>query len=137
MEKTLTQCNISNVDFGNSVTATIYTTEDGSGCFLSNANTTTDATITFQGSGYVVRVPAWSVSIFPDCKYNTAKVNAQTSLMVKKSNKAEEEPASLRSLMALFLKEKENLPLRESEKLGKMSCGILSRGLPWRLFARR
>ncbi|KAK3183340.1 hypothetical protein Dsin_030626 [Dipteronia sinensis] len=43
-------------------------------------------------------VPAWFVSIIPDCKnevYNTAKVNAQTSSMAKKSNEAEEEPASL------------------------------------------
>ncbi|KAK3213352.1 hypothetical protein Dsin_018058 [Dipteronia sinensis] len=97
MEKTLTHGNISNVDFGNYVTATIYATEEGSGCFFGNANTTTDATITFQGSEYVV--PAWSVSILPDCKseeYNTAKVNAQTSLMVKKCNEAEEEPASLK-----------------------------------------
>ncbi|KAI9192258.1 hypothetical protein LWI28_020101 [Acer negundo] len=97
MEKTLTHGNISNVDYGNSVIVTIYATEEGSGCFFGNANTTTDATITFQGSEYVV--PAWSVSILPDCKneeYNTAKVNTQTSLMVKKSNEAEEEPASLK-----------------------------------------
>ncbi|TXG54507.1 hypothetical protein EZV62_019763 [Acer yangbiense] len=82
---------------GNLDLATIYATEEGSGCFLSNANMTTNATITFQGSEYVV--PGWSVSILPDCKneeYNTAKVNAQTSLMVKKSNEAEEEPASLK-----------------------------------------
>ncbi|KAL5786545.1 hypothetical protein ACOSQ2_008937 [Xanthoceras sorbifolium] len=97
MEKTLTHGNISSIDFGNSVTATIYATEEGSGCFFGNANSSTDATISFQGSEYVV--PAWSVSILPDCKneeYNTAKVNAQTSLMVKRSNEAEEEPASLK-----------------------------------------
>ncbi|KAK0589972.1 hypothetical protein LWI29_020873 [Acer saccharum] len=44
-------------------------------------------------------VPGWSFSILPDCKneeYSTAKVNAQTSLMVKKSNEAEEESASLK-----------------------------------------
>ncbi|KAK3183778.1 hypothetical protein Dsin_031064 [Dipteronia sinensis] len=95
MEKTLNHGNISNVNFGNSVTVRFH---QGKICrFLSNANTTTDATISFQGSEYVV--PAWSVSILPDCKneeYNTAKVNAQTSLMVKKSNEAEDEPASLK-----------------------------------------
>ncbi|KAK1568083.1 hypothetical protein Q3G72_020375 [Acer saccharum] len=59
---------------------------------------TTDATITFQGSEYVVRT-RMVFSILPDCKneeYSTAKVNAQTSLMVKKSNEAEEESASLK-----------------------------------------
>jgi len=42
---------------------------------LTNTNTTTDATVTFKGNTY--NVPAWSVSILPDCQsedYNTAKV---------------------------------------------------------------
>lgn len=46
-----------------------------SSCFLSNTNETTDATVNFQGTKYTI--PAWSVSILPDCKneaYNTAKV---------------------------------------------------------------
>ncbi|KAJ0089920.1 hypothetical protein Patl1_13631 [Pistacia atlantica] len=97
MEKTLTHGNVSTTDFGNSVTATVYATEEGSSCFFGNANTTGDAAITFQGSDYVV--PAWSVSILPDCKtevYSTAKVNAQTSLIVKKPNQAENEPSSLK-----------------------------------------
>ncbi|GMY36491.1 beta-galactosidase 15-like [Fagus crenata] len=96
MERTLTHGNISTSDFGNSVTANVYATNESSSCFLGNANTTTDATISFQGKEYIV--PAWSVSILPDCKnevYNTAKVNTQTSVMVKKSNKAENEPISL------------------------------------------
>ncbi|KAJ0030611.1 hypothetical protein Pint_13540 [Pistacia integerrima] len=97
MEKTLTHGNVSTTDFGNSVTATVYATEEGSSCFFGNANTTGDAAITFQGSDYVV--PAWSASILPDCKtevYSTAKVNAQTSLIVKKPNQAENEPSSLK-----------------------------------------
>lgn len=64
---------------------------------MDNANTTADAKVTFKGNKYVV--PAWSISILPDCKheaYNTAKVNAQTSLMVKKPNEAEDEPAALK-----------------------------------------
>ncbi|KAK8611769.1 hypothetical protein V6N13_131811 [Hibiscus sabdariffa] len=42
---------------------------------------------------------AWSISILPDCReeaYNTAKIYAQTSMMIKKSNKAEDEPDSLK-----------------------------------------
>ena len=102
MERTLTYGNISTIDFGNSASvilllfifitivhvilelvtyhenitqATIYKTEEGSSCFFGNGNEKSDATISFQGESYVV--PAWSVTILPDCKneaYNTAKV---------------------------------------------------------------
>ncbi|KAF6159859.1 hypothetical protein GIB67_032943 [Kingdonia uniflora] len=96
MEKSLTSGDISSTDLGNSVTATKYDLNGTACCFLGNANSSTDATITFQGNQYAV--PAWSVSILPDCKnevYNTAKVNTQTTVIVKKSNKAEEEPSAL------------------------------------------
>jgi hypothetical protein len=55
---------------------TIYSTEKGSSCFLTNTDSRNDTTINFQGIDY--EVPAWSVSILPDCQdveYNTAKVN--------------------------------------------------------------
>ncbi|KAK7304013.1 hypothetical protein RJT34_14999 [Clitoria ternatea] len=97
MENTLTNGNVSETDLGNSVKATVYTTSELSSCFLTNANTTTDATFTFRGNTYTV--PAWSVSLLPDCQteeYNTAKVNVQTSIMVKKENKAEDEPTALK-----------------------------------------
>lgn len=99
MEKTLTYGNISTADFGNLVMVilifcffqflylkyvtlefifehvllqtTVYQTEEGSSCFIGNVN----AKINFQGTSY--DVPAWYVSILPDCKtesYNTAKV---------------------------------------------------------------
>nr|DAD39509.1 TPA_asm: hypothetical protein HUJ06_013832 [Nelumbo nucifera] len=95
----LDEYDVSHTDFGNFVGATIYATNETSSCFLSNANTTTDATITFQGKQYTI--PAWSVSILPDCKkevYNTAKISAQTSVMVKKVNAAEDQPMSLKWL---------------------------------------
>ncbi|KAF8054086.1 hypothetical protein N665_1351s0002 [Sinapis alba] len=97
MEKTLTYGNISTIDFGNSASATIYKTEEGSSCFFGNGNETSDATISFQGKSYVV--PAWSVSILPDCKneaYNSAKITTQTSMMVKKPNEAEDSPSTLK-----------------------------------------
>ncbi|KAG4970256.1 hypothetical protein JHK82_035946 [Glycine max] len=97
MEETLTSGNVSETDFGNSVKATIYATNGSSSCFLSSTNTTTDATLTFRGKNYTV--PAWSVSILPDCEheeYNTAKVNVQTSVMVKENSKAEEEATALK-----------------------------------------
>ncbi|KAK4385874.1 Beta-galactosidase [Sesamum angolense] len=83
--------------FQNYYMATIYSTNDQQTCFFGNANTTTDASVTYQGVKY--NVPAWSVSILPDCKnevFNTAKVNTQTSKMVKVSNKAENEPIALK-----------------------------------------
>ncbi|PPD70320.1 hypothetical protein GOBAR_DD32796 [Gossypium barbadense] len=56
-----------------------------------------DANVNFGGINYFV--PAWSISILPDCReeaYNTAKVSTQTSLMIKKLNKVEGEPSSLK-----------------------------------------
>ncbi|CAB4318482.1 unnamed protein product [Prunus armeniaca] len=96
LEYILTHGNITTIDFGNSVSATMYATNDSASCFFGNANSSTDHTITFQGNIYTI--PAWSVSILPDCKtegYNTAKVNTQTSVKVKMVNKAEDEPESL------------------------------------------
>ncbi|KAB2623704.1 beta-galactosidase 15-like, partial [Pyrus ussuriensis x Pyrus communis] len=96
MEYTLTHGNVTTTNFDNSVSATVYATNESSSCFLGNANSTTDATITFEGNTYTI--PAWSVSILPDCKtegYNTAKVNTQTTVKVKVVNKAEDEPESL------------------------------------------
>ncbi|CDY28339.1 BnaC01g35090D [Brassica napus] len=97
MERTLTYGNISTIDFGNSASATIYKTEEGSSCFFGNGNENSDAKISFQGESYVV--PAWSVTILPDCKneaYNTAKITTQTSMMVKKPNEAEDTPSTLK-----------------------------------------
>ncbi|ERN07843.1 hypothetical protein AMTR_s00012p00198620 [Amborella trichopoda] len=90
MEKVLTSGTVSNTSFGLGADATIYTLDGDSSCFLSNRNNTNDATVTFQGIQYFL--PAWSVSILPDCKqvaYNTAKVITQTALMEKKPNGAE------------------------------------------------
>ncbi|XP_033132309.1 beta-galactosidase 15-like [Brassica rapa] len=97
MERTLTYGNISTIDFGNSASATIYKTEEGSSCFFGNGNENSDAKISFQGESYVI--PAWSVTILPDCKneaYNTAKITTQTSMMVKKPNEAEDTPSTLK-----------------------------------------
>ena len=56
--------------------ASVYKTGTGScAAFLANVNTNSDATVKFNGNSY--RLPAWSVSILPDCKnvvLNTAQV---------------------------------------------------------------
>ncbi|XP_051113238.1 beta-galactosidase 8 [Andrographis paniculata] len=58
---------------------TVYKTGSGrcAAAFLANIGTKSDATVNFNGNSYTV--PAWSVSILPDCKnvvLNTAKINA-------------------------------------------------------------
>uniref|UniRef100_A0A7N0VC10 beta-galactosidase n=1 Tax=Kalanchoe fedtschenkoi TaxID=63787 RepID=A0A7N0VC10_KALFE len=97
IENTLTYGNITDNDLGNGVVTTVFATNETSSCFISNRNETSDATVAYQGNQY--HVPAWSVSILPDCKteeYNSAKINTQTSVMVNKPNDAEEQPASLK-----------------------------------------
>lgn len=54
---------------------TKYTLDGSSVCFISNQFDDRDANATIDGTTHVV--PAWSVSVLPDCKavaYNTAKV---------------------------------------------------------------
>ncbi|KAK6941269.1 D-galactoside/L-rhamnose binding SUEL lectin domain [Dillenia turbinata] len=97
MEYVLTHGDVNTTDMGNSTSVSVYSTNETSSCFFGNANETSDWTFSFQGNQYTV--PAWSVSILPDCKtvaYNTAKVNTQTNVMVKKSNEAEVEPDALK-----------------------------------------
>nr|GMC50041.1 beta-galactosidase 15-like [Ipomoea batatas] len=97
IEKTLTTGNITTTELDNSLQVTVYALNGTSTCFFSNANETSDATINYKGVDY--DVPAWSVSILPDCKkeaFNTAKVNTQTNVMVKDSNTAEKDPSSLK-----------------------------------------
>ena len=56
--------------------ASEYKTSSGlCAAFLANIGTESDATVTFNGNSY--HLPAWSISILPDCKnvaFNTAKV---------------------------------------------------------------
>ncbi|KAL0541811.1 hypothetical protein IC582_021873 [Cucumis melo] len=92
-EKILTNGTRSDQNFSSSVTLTKFfnPTTGERFCFLSNTDEKNDATIDLQGDGKYF-VPAWSVSILDGCNkevYNTAKVNSQTSLFVKKKNEKE------------------------------------------------
>ncbi|KAG8655274.1 hypothetical protein MANES_04G022500v8 [Manihot esculenta] len=64
---------------GPNLEATVYKTGSGlCAAFLANT-ATSDKTVTFNGNSYIL--PAWSVSILPDCKnvvLNTAKINSMT-----------------------------------------------------------
>ncbi|XVF04925.1 hypothetical protein REPUB_Repub05bG0126900 [Reevesia pubescens] len=67
---------------GPNLEAAVYKT--GSGlcvAFLANVDTKSDVTVNFNGNSY--HLPAWSVSILPDCKnvaLNTAKINSMTMI---------------------------------------------------------
>ncbi|KAK9275071.1 hypothetical protein L1049_022329 [Liquidambar formosana] len=90
MELLQRQCSELNLPFVNQLTRYVNNATGDSVCFLSNQNKTADANIDLQQDGKYT-VPAWSVSILAGCNkeiYNTAKVNAQTSVMVKKPSGA-------------------------------------------------
>ncbi|GAU19559.1 hypothetical protein TSUD_303720 [Trifolium subterraneum] len=70
-----------NISLGPSVEADVYTDSSGAcAVFIANVDDKNDKTVEFQNASY--HLPAWSVSILPDCKnevFNTAKVSTQTN----------------------------------------------------------
>ncbi|KAJ8767420.1 hypothetical protein K2173_017464 [Erythroxylum novogranatense] len=86
-EKMLTMGSPKTTNLGNG-NLTMYT-NNATGekfCFLSNESPSVDNTVDLKQDGQFF-VPAWSVSILQNCSkeiFNTAKVNTQTSVMVKK-----------------------------------------------------
>ncbi|KAH9300796.1 hypothetical protein KI387_012379, partial [Taxus chinensis] len=83
-EVALTNGDINSISLGHDLEATIYSVNTTGACvaFLSNAHPRKDATVQFNGKSYYL--PAWSVSILPDCEnvvFNTARVSTQTSSM--------------------------------------------------------
>ncbi|VFQ63388.1 unnamed protein product [Cuscuta campestris] len=119
VEKALTTGNITTTNLDNSLQITVYGLNDTSStCFLSNGNETSDGTISYGGVEY--QVPAWSISILPDCKaeaFNTAQVNTQTNVMVKglPPNAAAEE-------------EKRSSPLKWSWRPEKTDDSLIGKG---------
>ncbi|KAM7502065.1 hypothetical protein LguiB_000969 [Lonicera macranthoides] len=67
---------------GPNLEVSVYKTGSGlCSAFLANVGTQSDATVNFGGSSY--NLPAWSVSILPDCKsvaFNTAKINSMATI---------------------------------------------------------
>ncbi|KAJ0094199.1 hypothetical protein Patl1_15485 [Pistacia atlantica] len=70
-----------NLSLGPSQEADVYTDSSGAcAAFLSNMDNKTDMIVEFRNASY--HLPAWSVSILPDCKnvvFNSAKVTSPTS----------------------------------------------------------
>ncbi|KAG6511704.1 hypothetical protein ZIOFF_029781 [Zingiber officinale] len=86
MEKVLVYGVANTTNLGAGLTVTKYIANGISdGCFLINANQSTDTNLTYNGKIYFV--PSKSISVLPNCEkevYNTAKVNAPTTLIVTK-----------------------------------------------------
>lgn len=69
------------ISLGSNQEAHVYSGGGHCAAFLANIDSHASATVEFQNKSYVL--PAWSVSILPDCKnvvFNSAQVGAQTAL---------------------------------------------------------
>ncbi|KAK1309283.1 Beta-galactosidase 15 [Acorus calamus] len=97
MDQALLYGDVQHTNHGNGVWSSIYSGQDiAPGCLLCNTNNKMDYTLSFNGLNYTL--PAWSVSVLPDCMteaHNTAKIRTQTSVMVAVQNQAEKEPDQL------------------------------------------
>ncbi|XP_071726460.1 beta-galactosidase 8 [Rutidosis leptorrhynchoides] len=70
-----------NMSLGHNAEAHVYQTSSTCAAYLANIDTQNDATVNFNGNSY--KLPAWSVSILPDCKnvvFNTAKINSMATI---------------------------------------------------------
>ncbi|KAK6144452.1 hypothetical protein DH2020_021272 [Rehmannia glutinosa] len=81
-EEALVASDPKTTSLGSNLEATVYKTESGlCVAFVANVDTQTDATVNFNDKSY--HLPAWSVSILPDCKnvvLNTAKINSVATI---------------------------------------------------------
>uniref|UniRef100_A0A1D1YC75 Beta-galactosidase n=2 Tax=Anthurium amnicola TaxID=1678845 RepID=A0A1D1YC75_9ARAE len=77
-EKQLVNSDPIYMSLGVDIEAHIYNDSSGCAAFLANIGHNLDKNVSFNGNSYAL--PAWSVSILPDCKnviYNTAKILSQ------------------------------------------------------------
>ncbi|CAN6284884.1 unnamed protein product [Urochloa humidicola] len=68
------------ISLGQNAEAAVYKAGSVCAAFLANIDGQSDKTVTFNGNMY--KLPAWSVSILPDCKnvvLNTAQINSQVT----------------------------------------------------------
>lgn len=89
-EEALVAADPTNTSLGPNLESHVYKSASGvCAAFLANIGTS-DASVTFNGKSY--HLPAWSVSILPDCKnvvFNTAQINSQAARLEEKDLKDE------------------------------------------------
>ncbi|QCE15155.1 beta-galactosidase [Vigna unguiculata] len=97
-----------NISLGPFVEADVYTDSSGAcAAFISNSDDKNDRTVEFRNTSY--QLPAWSVSILPDCKnvvFNTAKVNSQTNVVAMIPGSLQQSNKGVNSLRWDIVKEK-------------------------------
>ncbi|KAG5035864.1 hypothetical protein JHK87_010774 [Glycine soja] len=97
-----------NISLGPSVEADVYTDSSGAcAAFISNVDDKNDKTVEFRNASY--HLPAWSVSILPDCKnvvFNTAKVTSQTNVVAMIPESLQQSDKGVNSLKWDIVKEK-------------------------------
>eukprot|EP00262_Sarcandra_glabra_P011562 TRINITY_DN2803_c0_g1_i1.p1 TRINITY_DN2803_c0_g1~~TRINITY_DN2803_c0_g1_i1.p1 ORF type:complete len:668 (-),score=103.04 TRINITY_DN2803_c0_g1_i1:189-2144(-) len=89
-EEALIATDPTSTSLGPNLEAHVYKTGSTCVAFLANTGNQSDADVNFNGNSY--HLPAWSVSILPDCKnvvFNTAKVNSQATRMEMRRLKPE------------------------------------------------
>ncbi|XP_027909643.1 beta-galactosidase 8-like [Vigna unguiculata] len=80
-EEALTATDPTITSIGPNIEAAVYKTGSTCAAFIANNNETSDANVTFNGNSY--HLPAWSVSILPDCRnvvLNTAKISSVSTI---------------------------------------------------------
>ncbi|GAV60272.1 Glyco_hydro_35 domain-containing protein/Gal_Lectin domain-containing protein [Cephalotus follicularis] len=89
-----------NFSFGPSQEADVYSDASGAcAAFIANKDEKNDKVVKFRNASY--HLPAWSVSILPDCKnvvFNTAKVGSQTSVIEMVPEKLQPSDKGLKAL---------------------------------------
>ncbi|BAT90603.1 hypothetical protein LR48_Vigan08g153200 [Vigna angularis] len=94
-EEALTATDPTITSLGPNIEVAVYKTGAVCSAFLANI-ATSDAKVTFNGNSY--HLPAWSVSILPDCKsvvLNTAKINSASVISSFRTESLKEEVGSL------------------------------------------
>ncbi|CAH9072943.1 unnamed protein product [Cuscuta europaea] len=99
-EEAMVSTDATTTSLGSNLEATMYKKTESGLCsaFLANFGPQSDAMVNFNGNSY--HLPAWSVSILPDCKnvaFNTAKINSVSTIsrFVSQSSNVDTSEASL------------------------------------------
>ncbi|CAL5200286.1 unnamed protein product [Lathyrus oleraceus] len=105
---------------GPNLEVAVYKTGSVCAAFLANVDTKSDKTVNFSGSSY--HLPAWSVSILPDCKnvvLNTAKINSASAISSFVTESSKEDIGSLETSSSKWSWTSEPVGISKDDSLSK------------------
>ncbi|KAI5410804.1 hypothetical protein KIW84_056078 [Lathyrus oleraceus] len=105
---------------GPNLEVAVYKTGSVCAAFLANVDTKSDETVNFSGSPY--HLPAWSVSILPDCKnvvLNTAKINSASAISSFVTESSKEDIGSLETSSSEWSWTSEPVGISKDDSLSK------------------